>query len=220
MFQGKIVRISHDGPRSSLHSLRWQLIPFSETCRGATLIFQIDLCACKLQVWEGGIISTERTSSRCGAGTQFCRAQTSCKVLSHHLWQGINKGCFCMPNTGHWNDPYYTCHMKQISKAGWKAHFLKHGLNAFKVCNLHLCCPTIDKTWCNSCRRRRLIEMLGLLGSEGESEEGLSKEDHSDIEQLLMTSLDDEGRNRWTLFCTMQHISWSFRCRAKLVGAL
>ena len=38
--------------------------------------------------------------------------------------------------------------------------------------------------------------MLGLLGSEGESEEGLSKEDHSDIEQLLMTSLDDEGRNR------------------------
>ena len=46
------------------------------------------------------------------------------------------------------------------------------------------------------CRRRRLIDMLGLLGSEGESEEGLSKEDHSDIEQLLMTSLDDEGRNK------------------------
>ena len=40
------------------------------------------------------------------------------------------------------------------------------------------------------------MDLLGLLSSEEDEENGLSTDDRSDIAQLLMTSLDDEGPNK------------------------
>lgn len=46
------------------------------------------------------------------------------------------------------------------------------------------------------CRRRRLLELLGLDFSDDSQKDALSSEEQSDIEHLLMTSLEDESQKR------------------------